>query len=368
MKRRDFLIQTAGAAGAMLPVVGRAQVRPCAPPTLSVDGGSSVATSCAIASADAEADWQSRISGPGVVWYHDFRSDAEVNAFRWTNGYSGGNDPLARGNGGNLVRRITTDGITGGGCLEIYHPPGVAGRSHWWRPFAPLRAPGNGKDKDDPAASGTVTVRNWAPTDGGMQTAQFSGGWYAHSSFSGSQYDGDEFWLQMRVKRDPRRIQGGNASHNVGKFTYLTVCQLSLSDQEIVTYSGSKTFRMYGAWRIFEPLDQAPGGDGTVQPGGVSSLWQWAMNDTWDTVMYHVKPGREGVRETLIEVYGAHQGEKEFTLFWQQTFAVNSYDPGNGWQALICTTYNTGLEFNPGYFERWDQIIFSKQPIPCPQV
>ena len=50
---------------------------------------------------NAEADWRLR-SGqdpaqpqPGVVWFHDFRSDAEVDAFRWTGGV--GNDP--RGNG-----------------------------------------------------------------------------------------------------------------------------------------------------------------------------------------------------------------------------------------------------------------------------
>src|SRR5688572_26582707 len=78
-------------------------------------GGSSSATSGSSSSsgggggspADVEADWQARIGGPGVVWYHDFKSDDEVNAFRWTGGYSGGNDPLAVGSReAPLVRRV----------------------------------------------------------------------------------------------------------------------------------------------------------------------------------------------------------------------------------------------------------------------
>src|SRR5690606_27585523 len=72
----------------------------------------------------AEQDWLIR-SGqdsnnpqPGVVWFHDFRSDAEVNQFRWTPGYMGGNDPLAVGSNSQApvptnTRRITTDGIPG---------------------------------------------------------------------------------------------------------------------------------------------------------------------------------------------------------------------------------------------------------------
>ena len=125
---------------------------------------------------------------------------------------------------------------------------------------------------------------------------------------------------------------------------------------------------MYGAWKLFAPLNEAPGTDGTIQPGGVSPIWSWALNNTWDTIMYHLRPGRRGVNETLIEIYGAHTGQTTFTLFWQQTFAVGSYDPGPGWQALICTTYNNGFNFSQPFFERWGQLIFSKQFIRCPQV
>ncbi len=365
MKRRDFLIKTA--AGVMAPTaLAKAQTTPCAPPVLSVEGGTTANTTCA-SSVDAEADWQSRISGPGVVWYHDFRSAAEVNAFRWTNGYQGGNDPLSKGSGATNVRRISTDGITGGGCLEILHPAGSRDGMHWWRPFSPMTAPGNGRTTNDPGANGTIPVRTWNATDGGSQTATHTQGWYMHPSNSGA--DGSEFWLQMRVKRDPRRFSGANQGvQGVGKFTFITVCAFSLSTQEIVTYSGSRAFRMYGGWAAFEPLDQGPGGDGSVQPGGSSSTWEWAVDGTWDTIMYHFRPGRAGTNETLIEVSGAHAGQKSFTTFWQQTTRMSGYEIENGWQALICTTYNNGTNFPSEFFERYTQIIFSKQPIACPQV
>jgi len=119
MKRRDFLAASAGLAGSVLPVLSRAQTRPCPPSPVSVDGGQGSTTVCI--QGDAEADWQERISGAGVVWFHDFRTDDEVNNFRWTPGYGNGNDPLAVGSAyAKYVRRITTDGITGGGCLEIF--------------------------------------------------------------------------------------------------------------------------------------------------------------------------------------------------------------------------------------------------------
>ena len=48
-------------------------------------------TSIGFASADAgaEADWQYRITQPGVIWAHNFATEAEVTAFTW-NSASGG--------------------------------------------------------------------------------------------------------------------------------------------------------------------------------------------------------------------------------------------------------------------------------------
>src|SRR4026208_1358805 len=95
MKRRDFLITPAGLTGSLLPVL--AYGRPCPPSPLSGEGGPAATTTRT--SGNMEADWRLR-SGqdpgnpqPGVVWFHDFRSDAEVNAFRWSAG--SGHHPTA---------------------------------------------------------------------------------------------------------------------------------------------------------------------------------------------------------------------------------------------------------------------------------
>lgn len=119
MKRRDFLTSSAGLglAGALYPILGRTQAKPCPPSPLSVSGGTSVAAACN--PGDAEADWLARSTGPGVVWAHDFRHAAEVDQFRYQGGI--GNVPDISKSDGNC-RRITSDGLTGGACLEINIP------------------------------------------------------------------------------------------------------------------------------------------------------------------------------------------------------------------------------------------------------
>ena len=86
--------------------------------------------------ADAlEADWLARSTAPGVKWAHDFRSDTEVTKFL-VQANSGGYQYDS--NNVPLTRRITTDGITGGGCLELYTPSGQQNTMRWMRPFNAL--------------------------------------------------------------------------------------------------------------------------------------------------------------------------------------------------------------------------------------
>lgn len=393
MKRRHFLVGSAGLAGWMIPPLALAQIRPCPPPVLGIQGGQSSSTQCN--SDDAEADWLARVRGSGVVWFHDFRSDAEVNAFRWTGGYGGGNDPLAKGSGGSHVRRNASDGVTGGGCLEIWHPNGTGGNSHWWRPFSPLTAPGNGKEKDDPGASGSLVAQPYNPTDGGSQIYNWGlRGYYGHplADAKGGSFDGHEFYLQMRVKMDPRRTAAGN--NQVGKLTFLSTTRASNTPQEIVTYSGAfpvagvgqpNYFRMYS--REYSPIEQWDslgrpgqqlGKDGSNYSAGAYcnvnesqrrvNCWYWSGG--WDTIMYHVVPGQGGVENQRIAVYAARQGEKAYTKIWDETYAIfHSTSPliAEGYNALICSIYQNGSN-NSEFWHRFDQIIFSKQFIPCPQV
>lgn len=341
----------------------------------------------------AEADWLLRTGQnsaspqPGVVWFHDFRTDAEVDNFRWTGGYRGGNDPKAVGSSvAKLCRRITTDGVTGGGCLEILRPAGTQEVSHWWRPLSPIVGSGNGRGSDDPGANRSLTPQAYAATDGGSQVYDWGRrGYYGHSSYhGGGVFDGTEYFLQMRIKMDPRRTAAGNSL--VGKLTFQTTTRWSLTVQEIVTYSASRVgtvgmpnyFRMYGGGDS-NPLEDKDsiGGRGS-QPGsdlGICDLSSpskcWAWSGGWDTIMYHMSPGRAGVQETRLRVYAARQGETTFTKIWDQIWALNFEQAGdlvaNGYNALICSTYQNGLS-NSEFWHRYDQIIFSKAFIPCPQV
>lgn len=384
MKRRDFLVATGAVVGAGIPILARSQARPCPPGQIEVAGGTSATTACS--SVNAEADWQFRSTGEGVVWAHDFRSDAEVDAFRWTGGFSGGNDPQAIGSDrASRVRRITNDGITGSGCLEIFRAAGTQETgTHWWRPLSPLVGSGNGRGMDDPGANRTIAPQAYAATSGGSQIANWRDrGFYGHSSYhTGGVFDGSEYFLQMRVKMDPRRASAGMPS--VGKLTFQTRTDRSLTTQELVTYSGGLSasnpgvnyFRIYGGGSS-SPLDQKNIASGQgQQPGsqlGVCSFSAsanscWAWSDGWDTIMYHLNPGRDGVPESRIQVYAAHPGETSYTKIWDMVWA-NSYGSGFpfGYNALICSSYNNGNNCPSDFWHRYAQVIFSKSFIPCPQ-
>src|SRR5687767_1556356 len=87
------------------------------------------------------ADWVGRISGPGVVWYHNFDTAAEVNQFRWTGGFNGGQDPNSLGTGGSLVIQVASGGADGGGFMPISYPAGSSAgerNSYWRRPLNPI--------------------------------------------------------------------------------------------------------------------------------------------------------------------------------------------------------------------------------------
>ena len=330
------------------------------------------------------ADWVSRISGPEVVWHHDFESAAEVDAFRWTSAY--GNDPL--GVGSTLASNLSfvaSEGVDGNGCLEILRPAGSDEvGSHWWRPLSPIVGTGNGRGVDDPGASGAIPAQAYASTDHGSQISNWGDrGFYGHSSYhAGGGFDGTEYYLQLRVKMDPRRTSAGMPAG--GKLTYQTRCDLSFTTQEIVTYSGGLNsnnpgenyFRMYGGGNT-DPLEQkAIGGDGGDQPNNAEGLCEfsenpntcWAWSGGWDTIMVHLRPGRADMPESLIEIYAAHEGETTYTKIWDMTWA-NDYGAGQpfGYNALILSTYHNGNDCPSEFWHRYDQIILSRAFIPCPE-
>lgn len=377
---------------------------------LVYDGVGAAASASGIVLEDipsAVADWQSRISGSGVVWYHGFESDNEVNAFRWTPAFGSGNDPNASGSAiANLVRRITTDGSdkgTGVSCLEIVRPAGSNDGSVWWRPFSPIQGGtttgnGRGAGRNDPGASGTITPRAYTPTSGGNQIAQWNGGAYsAEPRATGSLYDGQEYYLQARVKIDPNRIAGANGDIDVGKLFYFTRTDRSATDQEIVVYSGHKTgsnnyFSMYrsvGPPLWGDPPGVAVAGDqpgtqfGTVgdgvcrldnSGGRLANCWFWPPNE-WVTLLWRIRNGtmtgslgsNTARSDTIIEVWAARFGQTSYIKIWSQLNVPLPFDVLWGHNALICSIYHNGENMPIQFYHRYDQLIFSKNFIPCPQ-
>jgi hypothetical protein len=121
MKRREFLWQSTGLAGLLVPAVGKSGT-PCPPDWFSVAGGTSASSNCS--SADAQADWLARSTGPGVVWAHDFRSAAEVHNFTDLSYPEMGTTATWAG---CQVQHDASDGITAGSVALTFpsNPPHV---------------------------------------------------------------------------------------------------------------------------------------------------------------------------------------------------------------------------------------------------
>jgi hypothetical protein len=329
------------------------------------------------ATGDVEADWQARISQPGVVWYHGFDSAAEVDAFRWSGGI--GNDPDDVGDPGT-VRWINTDGPRGA-CLEIHRPAGSSDGSVWWRPFSPMNT-GSGKLASDPAASGTITVEAWAPTQGGNQTATWEKAYYGDASYHGTgSFDGTEYYFQARVKVDPnhRLISWGSTR---GKIFYHTLAWISASQQEIVVeqgevHSGAQYFSLYRT--IGTPLEtDVTGWDGNNQPGNEVGFcdWPsvlgncWSYSNDWDTLLFQIVPGLDRSGDTIVRAWAAHPGDTDYTKIWDMDDANVPFESlrPNGYNAIICSQYLNGLSSANATYHRFADLIFSKEFILPPNV
>lgn len=358
----------------------------------------------------AEADWQTRISGSNVVWYHDFRSAVEVNAFRWVGGTGQGNDPGDLYAPGTCNYR-TDDGITGG-CLEVVRKAGTNDDGAWWRPFSPVRllnASGVPVGYQDPAGGGT-TLRDFTMDQSNGETQNWVGGYYGNSAYHAAypgEFDGTEYWIQLRVKMDPMRIGTQlNWDATGGKVIYFTRTDASATSQEIVTRSGNPRpragdggsigfgdpsaqnyFWMYRS--VSSELSDDSGGAATVgnqvktdvpntdtanfckfAPAGMNLGGCWYWSGGWDTLMYHIRPGTNSGNDTLIEVWACHEGETTPTRIWYQPNADLPFFSGFpfGHNAFIGSAYTNGKLTDADFYHRYCQIIFSKSAIPWPTV
>jgi hypothetical protein len=416
MKRRDFIVQSAGAAGALLPVLAVGQaVRPCPPPSVSVAGGSTASTGCSPLS--GQADWLARSTGPGVVWSHNFDTGAEVDQFRWQGGI--GNVPNVAQSDGKT--KWVADGFAGGGCVEIAIPTGGTVATNWWRPLSALRAGDNGKSTDDPAAGGTLQRRAW--NSGSVsQNWDWRKGYYGHTDYH-SQYatwvgqsnvwDGTDFYLQFRAKMSASRF---NAANPLGKLMYIDVTGITGSQEVLIRSPNKKTWLTTGEFDMYTSqgnfyqsyLTNPQGGNfnSSRQPGGVfestcriidgnggphppQTCWEWPT-DEWVTILILVTPGKDnsgqsGVtwdnpatwlsqvpfKDFGIEVWVARAGATTYTKIWNKMDYAWRYD-SNGrhppaFNAISPSGYMNGVAAAVGWYQRYTQFIFSKQFIPCPQ-
>lgn len=107
MKRRDFLIATAGLAGGVVPVISRAQTKPCPPSALSISGAATVQTVCAGSGAaptwfvkQAERTWAAVADSPGqqlIDAYHGVPLGFGATFRTMTQAWTGGCVDQARG-------------------------------------------------------------------------------------------------------------------------------------------------------------------------------------------------------------------------------------------------------------------------------
>lgn len=383
MKRRRFLVHSSvGATLAAVP--GSLLARPCPAPRFEVSPLPAVRSACTT----AEADWIRRTSVPGVVWFHDFRNPAEITQFAWSAGFGGGNDPTMESpevNAGTEVLHQAADGPTGF-CLEALHPVGPEPRTTWWRPLSPMSI-GNGRGEPDPGDG--LPLQSWEPTRRGSQTTGWSNGFYGHPGHG--TFDGRDIYLQVRVKMDPRRISGGNEAHAVGKAVWLTLCSRSLTDQEHVFYSygnggnqgpGRNYLRCYvkeGGRGGFSPLNTYNNPGGRIQPG--SELAEdWSYSGGWDCLLIHVRMGLQDVASgpdaMRLEVWAATEpailNGDGYSKIWDQEYPLLDFQGENpsryGLQALLLSSFNNGNSFAQDFWHRYTQVIFSRQPIPCPLV
>jgi hypothetical protein len=362
---------------------------------------------------DAQSDFDLRKNGAGVVWWHDFEREEEMQAFRWSGEFIDGNDPYGDAPDGRWdgVRYEANGGITAG-ALAMYHPAGVANRSSWWRPLSPFLSEtnatglGNGKLEDDPGANGLITPLDWNPTPGGAQTRDHQVGYYLNPAYEASfpgQYDGNEFYFQCRHNVDTRRWL--SSYFNSGKRIYFTRTDRSLTDQEIVLEGGEprglngsvvpdlrdwlSMYRSGGDTLESDPpgtvvqgnqpnthWDQATVGTGICRTDGTGGMeancWQFTGDD-WDTMLYHIKQGTDGNPDTVLDIWVAKPGETEYSYIWDQPNIPLPYDTGVqggalGHNAIIMSIYQNGNAPVSEFYYRWCQLIFSRNFIPCPQV
>ena len=342
------------------------------------------------------ADWQSRIAGPSVVKHYKFDSVDEVNNWRWRNGF--GQDPNDLDLPG--YTRHSSSGGLAGGVLEIQRDAGTTDPGDWWIPLAPCDGDSNGLGVDDPAASGSLTLRSFDPYGGSSVFQNFGDyGYYGHTDYhTGDVFDGTEFYLQFRCKRPSGRFNLANPDG--GKILFVCTNKATNVHQTHVLQAakdGHNSIRLVGMYNHYDgganPYESQMGaGTYGYQPGNAcgylldglcdkydtdgkfSNCFLWPL-DEWCTVMFHHRPGHDGSDDGLSRLFIAPWGHTEFIRIMNCDALTNGFTTPSGTlrygvNAIALSAYSNGAQqtMSVGFVERFTEVIVSQDWIPCPTV
>lgn len=421
MKRRDFLAGSVGFAGSIIPSFVAAQTRPCPPSSVAAVGGTS--TSAACLSTDPNADWQRRISTPGVMWHHRFDSDGEVARF-------GNPQQEAYKN----LERMTSGGPGNGPYLRIRVPTGQgAGSNAWVRPFAALPADANYGAAADPGWTNPPELGGGASAYNQYTAGSYnSKSWYGNSvyhpggaqaqAWPASAWGGEDFWLSVSTRVASQRwgniiTPSGTPTSgplNGGKHLWFTCNSSTFSLQELVLgqddVNGTlEAYTAAGQWDLLRDpqfgstsRNLNSGGDWTqcVVPqyghfaGGSYGLaknlcWtypSWPVNSstgkvpitygniptpadeaTWVTFLIYVKGGTRalfpdyaGHQNTTIKVWVAQNGAwRPIINLSDRAIPFESSLP-YGWNCFIASMYYNGYKWHADCWQDYANIIFKR--------
>jgi hypothetical protein len=192
----------------------------------------------------------------------------------------------------------------------------------WARPMSAFRSGSNGLPYNDPAAGGGTPHRTYAVKAGSDATSalwNFREGYWGHRDYhtkyptwlgNSKPWNGDDFYIQFRVKIDRQRFTpdndaggklfflhatGGGPTQLVGKMFPKRDANKSASEFGMFTNYGNG---LVGQSILTDP--QGGGKGANLQPGssfdgclaGANQLdcWEWPV-DEWVTVLLRVKPG-----------------------------------------------------------------------------
>lgn len=360
-------------------------------------------------SSDAEQDWINRSTDEGVVFAHDFRTQAEVTNFLF---------PTTEGTFPELNLWMNGGGVTGGAYRAVV-PAGGTHHGGWERPFSPMLAGGNGLAVNDAALNGTLTRRVWTP--GSSTLGNWADGYYQHpiyqvaathpqperaatiaggaSGFRCDNLPGRDFYISFRVRMPAARFNGNQPDGKLvmilltGDGPLVGTHQPRTPNSELVIKSNpSALYQMYTNFgrrsNSFLTSVQGNSGEGAYQPGGeyaancvignttTNTCWFFPP-DEWVNVMVHMSPGREGGNgddpivagnpnnDTAVEIWVQRAGEWEWRKIWEKLNYVWSYGQGdpwpNGFNSFAFNAYMNDVNAVQAYYHEYTQVIFSRR-------